>query len=98
MSDDDLEGFDGPAIAEALSRCRHPAVDGDVLVGFVVVCEFVDASGQRRLARFSADGTGNERGLASWTRDGMLRAATAPGWYAIGRDDEDDADGDDAAE
>ena len=88
----DAQGFDGPAIAAALSACRHPAVDGDVLTGFVVVCEFVDAHGRRRLARFAADGTGEERGLASWTRDGMLRAATAPGWFAIGRDGEDDAD------
>jgi len=75
-------------LAEAIQSTHDSddSLEGAVLVGFVVVAEWMDPEGKRWLS--SSDGSGNgEEGLVTWQTRGYLSERLYD-WECVGEDDD----------
>jgi hypothetical protein len=69
-------------VAQAIASSQ----DDGMLLGFVVVAEWLSTDGDRYLSRMSADGEGDPGAVPTWQRRGYLSEALTE-W---GQDDEED--------
>jgi hypothetical protein len=68
----DLVASAAEAIARAIHDSRPEGPDDSLLVGFVVVCEWVNSDGVKWLSKISADGTGDPTRITFWQEHGYL--------------------------
>lgn len=79
------------AISESFQRnAPWDPDDGKVIVGWVVVCEWLDGDGKRWLSLNSGNADGEE--LPNWTRDGYLHEGLYGKWDHEPEEDDDDDD------
>lgn len=74
MDNQDLFQSDRERISEALQSCEGLPLEGSLLVGWVLIAEWLHPDGTQLLSRFGSEN------LTQWQRQGYLHNALHESW------------------